>query len=86
MFEKMNVKEIVDKIDEIKNKEKFYTTKDWKWCISLHYCKWAIIKKWNVIISYRHETVVEKAFRKYEDALRFYEQCVQEIKRRYEDV
>lgn len=91
----MEVNELFDRIEEkvkvLEEKEKCYVTKDSKWCVILLYFESALMFHWEVSIYYRHPIskrwvkLAEKPFRKYEDALKFYEECVEELKRRYEE-
>ena len=87
----MNVEEIFDEIEEkkkkvqkIKEKERYYITRDFTWQVMLGFSDFALLRKWHVSVFYEHELLAHKSFRKYEDALRFYEECVEEVKRRYE--
>jgi len=88
----MDIKKIFDKIElekkkieDIEKKEKHYITSDFKWRVGLIYSRLAIINKWRVYVAYGYETVFSKNFRKYEDAVSFYEKCVEEAKRRWEN-
>jgi len=86
----MNVKEMFDKIDkelkaidDVRAKEKSYVGDDFSWLVTLYYND--LLSGWRVAVYYLGVTVVRKPFEKYEDALKFYNACVSEIKRRYEN-
>jgi len=86
----MNVSRLFDQIDqriklahEIKSKEKVFISDNFLWSVHLMYNKAAMFKKWNVVVLYKDNVMIDKSFRKYEDALKFYEACVREVKKRY---
>ena len=86
----MNVKEMFDKIDkelkaidDVMAKEKSYISADSNWVVSLYYNDW--VSEWRVVVYYLGVVMIRKPFEKYEDALKFYDSCVSEIKKRYEN-
>jgi len=82
MFDKFEKKR--EKIDKITRKERQYKVPETAIYIGLMYNDWALIRRWKVYVAYGLTIVASRSFRKYEDALRFYEKCVEEAKRRYE--